>query len=55
VLIELDNTQNDANHIHSVWHDPRQDFGLDALRSHYLGRGPRQGPLHPQHARPAPA
>jgi Protein of unknown function (DUF3500) len=35
VLIELDNTQNDANHIHSVWHDPRQGFGLDALRSHY--------------------
>ena len=24
LLIEYDNTQNDANHIHSVWHDPRQ-------------------------------
>ena len=24
VLIELDNTQNDANHIHSVWHDPAE-------------------------------
>jgi hypothetical protein len=35
VLIELDNTQNDANHIHSVWHDARQDFGGDALKSHY--------------------
>jgi hypothetical protein len=35
VLIELDNTQNDANHIHSVWHDPRNDFGADLLRSHY--------------------
>src|SRR5262245_5214812 len=35
VLIELDNTQNDANHIHSVWLDPRQAFGLDALRGHY--------------------
>src|SRR6266498_3837167 len=23
VLIEFDNSQNDANHIHSVWHDPR--------------------------------
>ena len=22
LLIEYDNTQNDANHIHSVWHDP---------------------------------
>ena len=35
VLIELDNTQNAANHIHSVWHDPRNDFGRDALRAHY--------------------
>ena len=39
VLIELDNTQNDANHIHSVWHDPRNDFGADLLRAHYE-RGP---------------
>lgn len=37
LLIELDNTQNDANHIHSVWHDPQRDFGLDALRAHYDG------------------
>ncbi|HXJ77873.1 MAG TPA: DUF3500 domain-containing protein [Candidatus Methylomirabilis sp.] len=35
LLIEYDNTQNDANHIHSVWHDPRHDFGLDALKAHY--------------------
>ncbi|HYB71283.1 MAG TPA: DUF3500 domain-containing protein [Candidatus Bathyarchaeia archaeon] len=35
LLIEYDNTQNDANHIHSVWHDPRRDFGLDSLRAHY--------------------
>jgi hypothetical protein len=35
LLIEHDNTQNDANHIHSVWHDPRRDFGLDLLRAHY--------------------
>ena len=35
VLIEFDNTQNDANHIHSVWHDPRNDFGADLLRAHY--------------------
>jgi Protein of unknown function (DUF3500) len=35
LLIELDNTQNDANHIHSVWHDPRRDFGLDLLKAHY--------------------
>src|SRR5262249_2897599 len=31
LLIEYDNTQNDANHIHSVWHDPRRDFGQDLL------------------------
>jgi hypothetical protein len=35
VLIEYDNTQNDANHIHSVWHDPRNSFGADLLRAHY--------------------
>lgn len=35
LLIEYDNSQNDANHIHSVWHDPRNDFGLDLLRAHY--------------------
>ena len=34
-LIEYDNTQNDANHIHSVWHDLERDFGRDLLRRHY--------------------
>lgn len=34
-LIEFDNTQNDANHIHSVWHDLSRNFGLDLLRAHY--------------------
>jgi hypothetical protein len=42
LLIELDNTQNEANHIHSVWHDPRNDFGADLLRAHYE-HGHRQG------------
>lgn len=43
VLIELDNTQNDANHVHSVWHDPKNDFGADLLRAHYdHGHGPRR-------------
>jgi hypothetical protein len=42
VLIEFDNTQNDANHIHSVWRDPARDFGADLLRAHY-----EHG--HPQH------
>lgn len=34
-LIEYDNSQNRANHVHSVWHDPRNDFGVDPLRAHY--------------------
>ena len=34
-LAEYDNTQNDANHIHSVWRDPRNDFGADILARHY--------------------
>lgn len=35
VLIEFDNTQGDANHIHSVWRDLTDDFGEDLLRRHY--------------------
>ncbi len=35
ILIEYDNTQNDANHIHSVWRSPGADFGEDLLRKHY--------------------
>jgi hypothetical protein len=38
VLIEYDNTQNDANHIHSVWHNPGRDFADDLLRRHYQER-----------------
>lgn len=34
-LVEYDNTQNDANHIHSVLRDLENDFGLDPLRNHY--------------------
>ena len=34
-LIEYDNIQNGANHIHSVWRDYAGDFGRDALREHY--------------------
>ena len=33
-LVEYDNTQNDANHIHSVWRDFEGDFGRDLLREH---------------------
>jgi hypothetical protein len=33
-LIEYDNTQDDGNHIHSVWRDFNGDFGRDVLREH---------------------
>jgi hypothetical protein len=35
LLIEYDNTQNGANHVHSVWHNPINRFGQDLLRAHY--------------------
>lgn len=36
LLIEYDCTQDDANHVHTVWHDPTgRDFGDDPLRRHY--------------------
>jgi hypothetical protein len=34
-LIEYDNTQDDANHAHSVWRHLRDDWGADLLRQHY--------------------
>jgi hypothetical protein len=34
-LVEFDNTQNDANHIHLVWRDFKGDFGRDLLADHY--------------------
>jgi hypothetical protein len=34
-LVEFDNTQNNANHIHAVWRDFNGDFGLDLLKAHY--------------------
>ena len=33
-LIEYDNTQNDGNHVHSIWRDFNGDFGRDLLREH---------------------
>ena len=43
-LIEYDNTQNNANHIHCVWRDFNGDFGEDLLADHY------QNSPHHQHA-----
>jgi hypothetical protein len=37
-LIEFDNTQDDANHAHSVWRHLRDDWGRDLLREHYESR-----------------
>jgi hypothetical protein len=34
-LLEYDNTQNGANHIHAVWRDLADDWGEDALAAHY--------------------
>jgi hypothetical protein len=34
-LIEYDNTQNNANHIHCVYRDFNEDFGEDLLQKHY--------------------
>jgi hypothetical protein len=33
-LIEYDNTQNGANHIHSVWRELANDWGADLLAAH---------------------
>jgi hypothetical protein len=38
-LIEYDNTQQQANHIHSVWRDLRNDWGADLLALHYRAFG----------------
>lgn len=39
-LIEYDNTQDDANHAHSVWRHLRDDWGADLLRAHYARSHP---------------
>ncbi|MCS7026512.1 MAG: DUF3500 domain-containing protein [Bryobacteraceae bacterium] len=34
-LVEYDNTQNNANHIHSVWREMDGDWAEDLLKAHY--------------------
>jgi len=34
-LLEYDNIQNGANHVHAVWRDFKNDFGRDLLKWHY--------------------
>jgi hypothetical protein len=38
VLVEYDNSQSNANHIHTVWRDLENDFGGDLLRRHHAGQ-----------------
>lgn len=40
LLIEYDNTQDGANHIHSVWRDGTNDWGEDLLAEHYRAAHP---------------
>ena len=42
LLIEYDNTQNGANHIHAVWRDLENDWGEDLLARHYATAHPRE-------------
>jgi hypothetical protein len=35
IIIEFDNTQNNANHVHTVVRDLKHDFGGDELLQHY--------------------
>lgn len=41
VLVEYDNSQGGANHIHTVWRDLENDFGGDLLRRHYARQAHR--------------
>ena len=43
LLIEFDNTQNGANHIHTVVRDPVSDFGDDVLGAHFQDAHPPPG------------
>lgn len=45
-VVEYDNTQNGANHIHTVWRDFEGDFGRDTLAEHYAKTGSAHGHDH---------
>jgi hypothetical protein len=49
-LVEYDNTQNGANHIHCVWREFKGDWGKDLLAEHY-----RTAPHHARARRAARA
>ena len=41
-VIEYDNTQNEANHVHSVWRELANDWGEDLLARHLAAGHPRR-------------
>ena len=43
-LIEFDNTEDHANHVHCVWRDPANDFGADVLARHRAAQHPAPTP-----------
>ncbi len=45
-LIEYDNTQNNANHVHLVWREFTGDLGRDLIRMHYDAVAVEYGPGH---------
>jgi hypothetical protein len=47
-VIEFDNTEDDANHIHAIWRDPDNDFGRDLLLTHVVEEhhGYDEGHIH---------
>jgi hypothetical protein len=42
-VIEYDNTQDGANHVHAVWRELANDWGEDLLARH-LGAAHREAP-----------
>lgn len=48
-LIEYDNTQNNANHVHTVWRDFANDFGQDVLKQHYRAHADAHHPGTHEH------
>ena len=48
-IIEYDNTQNDANHVHTVWRDFTNDFGRDLLLEHYKAAANSANPAEHVH------
>lgn len=45
-LLEYDNTQSNANHVHTVWRELRHDWGQDVLAAHYAAHRSGNGHVH---------